>query len=111
MGFFIIYVSLSILKISGKSKTWSPEPARFAMEHTIYNNNYILSPFIDQNGPITVEAKGVTCMNNDPAKVHILYAGIVDEDGHLQELTEKIVNYFVEQGEKLNIFLHCETFF
>ena len=36
MGFFIIYVSLSILKISRKSETWSPEPVRFAMEHALY---------------------------------------------------------------------------
>ena len=32
LGFFIIYVSLSILKISSKSETWSPEPVRFGME-------------------------------------------------------------------------------
>ena len=36
LGFFIIYVNLSILKISSKSETWSPEPVRFAMEHAIY---------------------------------------------------------------------------
>ena len=35
LGFFIIYVSLSILKISSKSETWSPESVQFAMEHTI----------------------------------------------------------------------------
>ena len=35
-GSFIIYVSLSILKISSKLETWSPEPVRFGMEHTIY---------------------------------------------------------------------------
>ena len=38
LGFFIIYVSLSILKISSKSETWSPEPVRFGMEHTIYKS-------------------------------------------------------------------------
>ena len=36
LGFLIIYVSLSILKISSKSETWSPEPVRFGMEHTLY---------------------------------------------------------------------------
>ena len=35
-GFVIIYISLSILKISSESETWSPEPVRFGMEHTIY---------------------------------------------------------------------------
>ena len=36
LGFFIIYVNLSILKISNKSETWSPEHVRFDMELTIY---------------------------------------------------------------------------
>ena len=36
LGFFIIYVSLSIFKILSKSETWSPESVRFGMEHTIY---------------------------------------------------------------------------
>ena len=35
LGFFITSVSLSILKMSSKSETWSPESVRFAMEHTI----------------------------------------------------------------------------
>ena len=54
-------------------------------------------------------------MNNDPSKVHILYAGIVDEDGHLQELSDKIVEYFVDQGETLfclqKLFLTYSIFF
>ena len=29
LGFLIIYVSLSVLKISSKSETWSPEPVTF----------------------------------------------------------------------------------
>ena len=36
LGFFIIYVSLSIFKISSTSETWSPESIRSDMEHTIY---------------------------------------------------------------------------
>ena len=36
LDFFTIYVSLLIRKISSKSETWSPEPVRFGMEHTIY---------------------------------------------------------------------------
>lgn len=39
-------------------------------------------------------------MNNDPTKVNILYAGIVDEQGHLQELADNIVEYFAEKGKK-----------
>ena len=35
LAFFIIYVSLSILKTSSKSGTWNPKPVRFGMEHTI----------------------------------------------------------------------------
>ena len=46
MSFFIIYVSLSILEISSKSETWSPEPVRFAMEHAIYRFIYIYFRFI-----------------------------------------------------------------
>ncbi|XP_043467802.1 activating signal cointegrator 1 complex subunit 1-like [Leptopilina heterotoma] len=58
----------------------------------------IIQPFIEKNGPITIEAKGVTCMNKDPTKVNILYAGIVDEQGLLQELSDNIVEYFAEKG-------------
>ena len=36
LGFFITCFSLSILKISSKSETWSPEPFRPPMDHTIY---------------------------------------------------------------------------
>lgn len=58
----------------------------------------IIQPFIEKNGPITIEAKGVTCMNNDPTKVNILYARIVDEQGLLQELSDNIVEYFADKG-------------
>ena len=36
LNFSIIHVSVPIFKISSKSETWSPEPVRFGMEHTIY---------------------------------------------------------------------------
>ena len=38
LGFFIIFVSLLILKISSKSETWSPEPVHLAMEQAININ-------------------------------------------------------------------------
>ena len=41
LDYFIIYVSLSTLKILSKSETWSPKPVRFGMERPthiyIYN--------------------------------------------------------------------------
>ena len=42
---FIIYVSLSMLKISIKSETLSPELVRFGMEHTIYIYIYKMYQF------------------------------------------------------------------
>ena len=45
LGFLIIYVSLSILKISSKSEPWSPEPVRFAMEHTVNIMDYQFTKF------------------------------------------------------------------
>ena len=48
MGFFIIYVILSILEILSKSETWSPEPVRLAMEPTIYSiSTNFFRPILD----------------------------------------------------------------
>ena len=47
LGFFITFISLSILKISSKSETWSPEPVRFAMEHAIYICIYLFQNLIN----------------------------------------------------------------
>ena len=53
LDFFIIYISLSTLKISSKLETWSPKPIRFGMERPIYvyivdflfSNKFYSKPF------------------------------------------------------------------
>ena len=56
-------------------------------------------PFLEEHGPINIEIRGIECMNDDPAEVNVLYAIIVDKDGYLQDLSEKIVDYFVADGK------------
>ena len=71
-------------------------------------NNYVkfkfFRPFFKERGPINILIKGIECMNDDPAEVNVLYAIIIDEDGHLQNLFEQIADYFVERGK-----LYCEN--
>ena len=54
LGFFIIYVDLTILKILSKSEIWSPEPVRFAMEHTIYTETRFVMLFLKQESAIII---------------------------------------------------------
>ena len=55
---------------------------------------------MEKTGPITIEAIGVNSMQHDLTNVHVLYAKIKDENGHLQELAEKIVDYFIKKCKK-----------
>lgn len=48
-------------------------------------------------------------MNNDPTKVNILYARIVDEQGLLQELSDNIVEYFADKGKRM-LFIYWKLF-
>ena len=56
-----------------------------------------------------MKVEGVESLNNNPKKTRVVYAKIIDESGHLQEMSDKIVNYFVENGRlsliQINIYL------
>ena len=39
------------------------------------------------------EVSGLEYMNDDPAEVDVLYAGVIDKSGHLQEVVEGIGNW------------------
>lgn len=57
----------------------------------------IIDPFLEETGPINIQLQGVACMNDDPTEVKILFAQIT-HDEKLQELVDKIANYFVDIG-------------
>lgn len=55
------------------------------------------SPFLEEFGPINIQLQGVACMNDDPTEVNVLFAQIT-HDEKLQELVDKIDDYFVDIG-------------
>lgn len=57
----------------------------------------VVIPLLGESG-ITITLGGLEYMNDDPAEVDVLYAKIVDKDGKLQTMADKIVTKFVESG-------------
>ena len=49
----------------------------------------VVLPADGENG-LKFEVSGLEYMNDDPAEVDILYAGVIDKSGHLQEVVEGI---------------------
>lgn len=47
---------------------------------------------------IKIELRGVAALSNNSAKTRVVYAKITDEFGHLQELCDKVMIYFIEKG-------------
>jgi hypothetical protein len=45
-----------------------------------------------------MQLRGVECMNDDRSEVKVLFAQISQND-KLQELVDKIVDYFVDSGK------------
>ncbi|XP_011499512.1 PREDICTED: activating signal cointegrator 1 complex subunit 1-like [Ceratosolen solmsi marchali] len=58
----------------------------------------VIKPFLDKSGPITIVFKGLKCMNQNSSKARVLYCSIHNEEGYLQELLDKIAEYFIDQG-------------
>ncbi|XP_014203478.1 activating signal cointegrator 1 complex subunit 1 [Copidosoma floridanum] len=58
----------------------------------------IVMPILNKNGPIEVEYRGVEIMNDDPREVEILYIKVHDESGCLQQISNKIADYFIDEG-------------
>lgn len=82
----------------------------FILNRSFYSKKRIFCrPFLIKNGPLTTEISGIDCEELDITKAKLLYAKVVDGKGHLLALSQKIVAYFVERGERnLNLF-HFKT--
>ncbi|KAL6447880.1 hypothetical protein ACFW04_000157 [Cataglyphis niger] len=59
----------------------------------------IIDPFLEEFGPLNIQLRGVECMNDDPTEVNVLFAQITHNE-KLQELINKIADYFVDIGLK-----------
>ncbi|XP_072745481.1 uncharacterized protein [Anoplolepis gracilipes] len=59
----------------------------------------IIDPFLEEAGSINIQLQGVACMNDDPTEVKVLFAQ-VSHNEKLQELVDKIADYFVDIGLK-----------
>lgn len=59
----------------------------------------LYSPILKEIGPINIQLRGVDCMNDDPTKVKILFAKVVAHE-KLQELVDKVDDYFVDIGKQ-----------
>lgn len=55
-------------------------------------------PIVEGTGPLSIELRGIECMNDDPSQVRVLFAEISRND-KLQEMLDKIVDHFVELGK------------
>lgn len=55
-------------------------------------------------GPLEIEYRGVSIMNDDPSEAQILYINAYDESGRLQDLSNAIADYFIEQGKRFFFF-------
>nr|XP_012234026.1 PREDICTED: uncharacterized protein LOC105678895 [Linepithema humile] len=61
----------------------------------------IINPILKETDSINIQLQGVACMNDDPTEVKILYAQIAHNE-KLQELVDKVANYFLHIGLKEN---------
>ena len=60
---------------------------------------FLKRPVIRENGPITIELRGVECMNDDPSEVVVLYIKVHEEKGCLQKICNEIAKKFLDAGE------------
>ncbi|XP_043274511.1 activating signal cointegrator 1 complex subunit 1 [Venturia canescens] len=71
----------------------------------------IIKPILEKiKNPIKIKAQGLECMNDDPSDVTVVYGKICSDNDLLQELADKVVNFFVEKDlmkqEKDKVKLH-----
>lgn len=71
----------------------------------------VLKPIIGEDENLSFDLSGLEYMNDDPAEVDVLYCGVKDERGRLQEVADMIVDRFVASGlmrrEYDRVKLHC----
>lgn len=48
--------------------------------------------------PLIITLKGIHCMESNPAKAKVLYTQVYEETGILQDICDKIFEYFLKQG-------------
>ncbi|OXU19013.1 hypothetical protein TSAR_015622 [Trichomalopsis sarcophagae] len=70
----------------------------------------IIDPILQEKGPLTIEFRGLKCMERNSTKAKVLYAKVQEETGQLQKIADQISKYFVQQGfsrkEHDNVTLH-----
>ncbi|KAL7292945.1 hypothetical protein TKK_0013398 [Trichogramma kaykai] len=70
----------------------------------------VLEPILEENGPITIECRGVECMNDDPSEVNVLFIKVHDESGCFQKMADGITDFLIDQGlsrrERDHVKLH-----
>lgn len=54
---------------------------------------------MEQNGPVTIEFRGIEIMNDDPSEVDVLYIQAHDSSGLLQKMSNQIADYFIDNGK------------
>ncbi|XP_034949757.1 activating signal cointegrator 1 complex subunit 1 [Chelonus insularis] len=57
----------------------------------------VIKPLLNKHKMIQIVIQGLEIMNDDPTKIRVLYAEVVNND-KLQELVDKIFEYFVDKG-------------
>ncbi|XP_031829837.1 activating signal cointegrator 1 complex subunit 1 [Nomia melanderi] len=75
-----------------------------------YCKEHIIKPAIKKYGQIPICLQGIEIMNDDPTETRILYAKVIDANNALQEICDKMVNYYANIGlleqERENVKLH-----
>lgn len=83
----------------GMLKLLDDDEKKQAIDALMTCKENIIDPILKEAGPINIKLQGVACMNDDPTMVRILYVQVTDNE-KLQELVDKIANYFVDIGMK-----------
>ncbi|XP_015191334.1 PREDICTED: activating signal cointegrator 1 complex subunit 1-like [Polistes dominula] len=94
----IIFQKASKLHLTLGMLTLLDEGERKQAVQTLMDcKQHVIDPFIEQHGLFTIQIKGVDCMNDDPSAVKVLYGIVLTENDVLQELSNRIVDYFAEK--------------
>lgn len=71
----------------------------------------LILPLLSTVSGLEIELQGLELMNDDPGEVDVLYIGVQDRAGILQEIVERMVDRFVGSGlmrrEYSRVKLHC----
>ncbi|XP_050464679.1 uncharacterized protein LOC126858419 [Cataglyphis hispanica] len=83
----------------GMLKLLDDDEKKQAIDALLNCKEEIIDPFLEEFGPLNIQLQGVECMNDDPTEVNVLFAQITHNE-KLQELIDKIADYFVDIGLK-----------